>query len=120
MDMGYPTKKQSEEVRALAQKLQPDMMINGRIWNDCGDFCTMGDNKFSDKSLNVPWQTPASIYHETWGYRSWQRRGDKNKKAQELIESLIRVRAMGGNYLLNIGPKGDGSVVAFEAEVLKK
>lgn len=120
MDMGYPTKKQSEEVRALAQKLQPNMMINGRIWNDCGDFCTMGDNKFPDKSLNVPWQTPASIYHETWGYRSWQRRGNKNKKAQELIESLIRVRAMGGNYLLNIGPKGDGSVVAFEAEVLKK
>lgn len=120
MDMGKPTKKQSEEIKKLAQNLQPKMMINGRIWNDCGDFCTMGDNKLPSKPLNVPWQTPASIYHETWGYRSWQKRTNQNEKAEELINSIIQVTAMGGSYLLNVGPKGDGSIVKFEEEILKK
>lgn len=31
---------------------------------------------------------------------------------------MINVVSHGGNFLLNIGPKGDGSVVPFEKEVL--
>src|SRR4030095_6787437 len=34
--------------------------------------------------------------------------------------SLIRVTSRGGNFLLNIGPEGDGSVVPYEQEVLLK
>ena len=37
----------------------------------------------------------------------------------EKLLTLIKVVSRGGNYLLNIGPKGDGTVVPFEAEVLK-
>ena len=62
---------------------------------------------------------PASIYHETWGYRSWQKREDAAGKVRELVHGLSEARARGGNYLLNIGPKGDGSIVPFEAEVLR-
>jgi alpha-L-fucosidase len=49
-------------------------MLNGRVWNDCGDFLTMGDNEYPTVKLGMPWQTPATIYHETWGYRSWQKK----------------------------------------------
>ncbi len=42
-----------------------------------------------------------------------------NEKIQEHILRLVRVTSRGGNYLLNIGPKGDGSVVDYEAEVLR-
>ena len=31
---------------------------------------------------------------------------------------MIKVISRGGNYLLNIGPRGDGSVVEFERDVL--
>ena len=58
------------------------------------------------------------MFNETWGYRSWQERGDVREKAKEKLKDLISVAAHGGNYLLNIGPKGDGSVVPFEKEVL--
>ncbi|MBI9094068.1 MAG: alpha-L-fucosidase [Sphaerochaeta sp.] len=119
MDMGAPTKGQSEEVYALVQKLQSQCMVNGRIWNDCGDFLTMEDNKLPTVTLDVPWQTPASIYHETWGYREWQQRGDKQEKIQELSDTARKVVAEGGNYLLNIGLMGDGSVQPFEQEVLQ-
>ncbi len=119
MDMGAPTKEQSEEVYALVQKLQSQCMVNGRIWNDCGDFLTMGDNELPTVDLDVPWQTPASIYHETWGYRQWQERGDKQEKIEELSHTATQVVAEGGNYLLNIGLMGDGSVEPFEQEVLQ-
>ena len=36
------------------------------------------------------------------------------------LRSLINVVSHGGNFLLNIGPRGDGSVVEFESDVLKE
>lgn len=117
-DMGSLTPEQSRELRELVHTLQPGCMVSGRIGNDMGDFTVMGDNQYPDFILDTPWQTPASIFDETWGYRSWQQRGSVEKKVDEKLESLIRVIAGGGNYLLNIGPRGDGSVVEFERDVL--
>lgn len=119
LDMGHPTVEQSEQIRDLAHSLQPNIMVNGRIWNDCGDFLTMGDNEYPEVKLDMPWQTPATIYHETWGYRAWQVRDDLQGKIDTISSSLYSVINGGGNYLLNIGPMGDGSVVPFEADVLR-
>lgn len=97
MDMGgAPSKEQSREVYALVQRLQPDCMVNGRIWNDYQDFLTMGDNELPQVALDCPWQTPASIYKETWGFRSWQVRGDKDEKIKELSETARQVVQEGG------------------------
>lgn len=41
-------------------------------------------------------------------------------KVREKTRSLINVVSRGGNYLLNIGPKGNGAVVDFEKEVLEQ
>ncbi|WP_293891963.1 MULTISPECIES: alpha-L-fucosidase [unclassified Sphaerochaeta] len=119
MDMGAPTEAQSQEVYDLVQTLQPHCMVNGRIWNDRQDFLTMGDNQLPTVPLNCPWQTPASIYKETWGYRSWQVRGDKDEKIQELSDTARKVVQEGGNYLLNIGLMGNGAIQSFEQEVLE-
>ncbi|PUZ26295.1 alpha-L-fucosidase [Chitinophaga parva] len=117
-DMGSNTPAQSRELADLVHRLQPECMVSGRLGNDAGDFCVMGDNDYPDYKIAAPWQTPASIYGETWGYRSWQEHGDAGEKAHEKLESLIKTVSRGGNYLLNIGPRGDGSVVEFEKEVL--
>lgn len=117
-DMGAQTPQQSRELYALVKRLQPACMVSGRLGNDCGDFSVMADNECPDYKIDVPWQTAASFFNETWSYRSWQQRGDWKTKANEKIETLIKVVSRGGNYLLNIGPKGDGSVVDFERDVL--
>jgi len=117
-DMGAPTHAQSKEMRELVKELQPNCMISGRIWNDQGDFVVMGDNRQPDFKIEVPWQTPASMFHETWGYRSWQERLSVEEKINEKIHDLINVVSLGGNYLLNIGPKGDGTIISFEKRVL--
>lgn len=118
-DMGAPTFNQSKEIAALVKRLQPNCMISGRLWNDQGDFVVMGDNLKPDFKMGVPWQTPASMFPETWSYRSWQERPDVEAKIDEKIHDLITVVSLGGNYLLNIGPTGDGTIVPFEKQVLE-
>lgn len=118
-DMSSPTPAQSQRFADIVHTLQPDALVNGRIWNNRGDFIVLGDNQVPDFPIRDPWETPASIYHATWGYRAWQERTDLAGKVKELTRNLVRVAARGGVYLLNIGPRGDGSVVDFEADVLR-
>ena len=119
-DMGSHTPEQSREMYNLVHKLQPDCMVSGRLGNDAYDFSVMADNKYPESALQVAWQTAASMFDETWSYRSWQERGSAVDKAEEKLRSLLGVVSHGGNFLLNIGPKGDGSVVPFEREVLQR
>jgi len=118
-DMSSPMPEQSRKFAAIVRELQPRAAINGRIWNNVGDFVTLGDNEAPPPGLQPPFEVPASIYHDTWGYRSWQKREDAEGKTRELVHGLVEARAHGGSYLLNIGPMGDGSVVPFEAQVLR-
>ena len=119
-DMGSNQPEQSKELYELVHKLQPDCMVSGRLGNGWYDFAVMADNKYPEGALQAPWQSAASMFDETWSYRSWQKRGDKHEKAMEKLRSLINVVSHGGNFLLNIGPRGDGSVVKFESDVLKE
>ena len=117
-DMGSLSRQQSKELYDLVSRLQPQCMVSGRLGNDRGDFAVMADNAYPDYKIGVPWQTPASFFDETWSYRSWQERGSLDKKIDEKLRSLVKVVSRGGNFLLNIGPRGDGSVVEFERDAL--
>ncbi len=119
-DMGSNRPEQSKELYELVHKLQPNCMVSGRLGNGWYDFAVMADNTYPEGALQAPWQSAASMFDETWSYRSWQERGDKHVKAMEKLRSLINVVSHGGNFLLNIGPRGDGSIVEFESEVLKE
>lgn len=119
-DMGSLEPWQSRELYDLVKELQPDCMVSGRLGNDVYDFAVMADNKMPESALHAPWQSAASMFPETWSYRSWQERGEVDDKYAEKLRSLIEVVAHGGNYLLNIGPASDGSVVPFEADVLRR
>ncbi|MBM6759143.1 alpha-L-fucosidase [Bacteroides mediterraneensis] len=119
-DMGSNTPAQSKELYEMVHQYQPDCMVSGRLGNDQYNFCVMADNDYPEKTLHAPWQSAASMFNETWGYRSWQERGKVEDKVREKILSLINVVSRGGNYLLNIGPKGNGEVVDFEKEVLEQ
>ena len=118
-DMGQPTPEQSRRFAATVHAAQPECMVSGRVFNSQGDFTVMGDNELPTSVIDEPWQTPGSIYDETWGYRSWQDRKDLAGKTNEHLLKLVKVVSRGGNYILNIGPRGDGTVVEFEADVLR-
>ena len=45
--------------------------------------------------------------NNSWGYNA----ADTNyKSADSLIQEMVKTVSRDGNYLLNIGPKGDGTV----------
>ncbi len=117
-DMGSLTLEQSKGLYELVTRLQPSCMVSGRLGNNVADFAVMADNAYPDYAIGVPWQTAASMFDETWGFRSWQERGSVAEKAREKLRSLLSVISRGGNYLLNIGPDGNGAVVPFERDVL--
>ncbi len=120
-DMGSLTEHQSAELYALVHSLQPQCMVSGRLGNDYADFAVMPDNALPDYAMDMPWQTAASIFPETWGYRSWQDHSTSAEtKAAEKLRDLIHVVTGGGKYLLNIGPMGSGAVVPYEREVLER
>lgn len=118
-DMGHPTKLQSRHFADTVHAEQPECLISGRVWNNEGDFSEMGDDAIPEYILDEPWEAPASIFADTWGYRSWERRTNLEAKTREHILRLVKVASRGGNYILNIGPRGDGSVVEYEADVLR-
>jgi alpha-L-fucosidase len=118
-DMGMPTPEQSRCFADLVHRLQPDCRVSGRIWNGFDDFMECGDNETPNFWFDGPWESSVSMFHETWGYRSWQDRGSVAAKVREKIRDVAFVTARGGNYLLNIGPCGDGSIHEFDAAVLR-
>lgn len=117
-DMSTPTPTQSLKFKEIVRKHQPSAMINGRIGNGLGDFITFWDNEIPKTAPSKPWQTPQSIYPDTWGYRSWREHDNLEKRTKILISNFESVTSRGGNYLLNIGPRGDGSVDPYEREIL--
>lgn len=103
------TDKRRDELIALVRANSPKCLINGRIsYLNPGeniDFLEMHDNQYPDKILEKPWQTPATMVH-SWG---WHAKDYNWKSSSQMLGYLANNASKGGNYLLNIGPKPDGS-----------
>lgn len=112
----YMTEEQSKKLKAHINSLQPDCLISGRIGNNLGDYMTTGDNFIPAVAYHRPFEVPATI-NSTWGYNKY----DTNwKSTAKILRSLVKVVSRGGNYLLNIGPRGDGSVPEESIAILEE
>lgn len=98
----------------LLHSLRRDVIFNDRLGDYPADFESMGDNGIPGTFPDGPWESPCTI-NDTWGYKAQ----DNNfKSAETLVRNLVDIVSKGGNYLLNIGPTGDGEVPAPEVERL--
>ena len=101
-------------------KVNPDIIQNNRLyclknhaaqgkswvtppWK--GDFSTP-EQYIPATGIDGDWETCQTL-NGTWGYSAFNQRW---KTEKQLIRELIDVVSRGGNYLLNIGPKPDGSI----------
>jgi len=102
---------ESVEMNQMVRKLQPDIIINNRS-KIAEDFDT--PEQRIEASQNRPWESCMTL-NDSWGYQS----ADNNwKSPTTIIRNLITCARDGGNYLLNIGPRGDGSIPEDSTRVL--
>jgi alpha-L-fucosidase len=89
-------------------KQQPNIITNDRLKRP--NF--PGDTKTPEQKIpnlseldGIDWETCMTM-NGSWGFKSWD---DKWKSTETLIRNLADIASKGGNYLLNIGPKDDGT-----------
>jgi alpha-L-fucosidase len=114
----------ADELVAMVREANPAVITNNRLYRiphiekddavgrllsfnpEHGDFTTPEQTVPSRGVPGVDWEQCMTM-NTTWGYsehdQAW-------KSAETLIRHLVDIASKGGNYLLNIGPTGDGSV----------
>lgn len=120
-------REQSTELYEMIRKYQPNCLVNSRIGNGMGDYCScedngIGFNKQTDKSYHAEvgrrgglFECPATL-NDTWGYKYY----DDNWKSPERVREIRdRLNSQGINYLLNIGPDHLGRFPAPAMDVLR-
>jgi alpha-L-fucosidase len=110
-----PEEIRADEVYDMIRKLQPNALINDRLYNrknGKGDFGTpeqfvpaTGVKDANGKP--ALWESCVTINTSSWGYNKYETRFKTNR---DLIRMLIEVVSKGGNLLLNIGPRPDGTI----------
>lgn len=70
-----------------------------------GDYST-AEHHIPANGIDGDWEACQTL-NGTWGYSADNQHW---KSANELIHELVDVVSRGGNFLLNIGPKSDGSI----------
>ncbi len=92
-------------INDMIRELQPSALINDRGPGP-GDYSTPERHVPPGREFSRPTEACQSMGRESWGYRS-----DEDYYSHLfLMQSIDRILAMGGNYLLNVGPKADGTL----------
>jgi len=122
----------SDELMAMARRLQPRIISNNRLYHipnierkdsvgrlkswkpEHGDFTTPEQTIPSTGIPGVDWEVCMTM-NTTWGYSEHDHAWKSN---ETLIRNLVDIVSKGGNYLLNIGPKGNGSIPKESIEAM--
>jgi alpha-L-fucosidase len=90
---------------------KPGLVVNERVERErgLGDFLCP-EQAVPAAPLERPWDTCATM-NGSWGYSDWAENNYRSVK--DLLQEMVMVVSRDGNYLLNIGPKCDGSTLAI-------
>ena len=112
------TDEAAQKISSLLQ-MQPQIITNDRLKrpNFKGDTKTPEQKIPTQSELDgQDWETCMTM-NGTWGYRASD---NKWKSTETLIHNLCDIASKGGNYLLNIGPKPDGTFPQESIDRLKE
>ena len=108
-------KRYCEELVRLVRGLQPECLINSRVGYGLGDFREMGDNGIPLVGYPGDFQTPMTL-NDSWGFS----KADTNWKSAATVQNmLMEINQKGGNFLLNVGPDGNGDIPSASLDILQ-
>lgn len=129
-----PSQWRAEEITRAARDLQPDILINDRFGSkkvlrelkakgaDVGreevheklsDF-TNSERKFMASSQ--PWEVDQLSTLTAWGWHE----GAPWKSFEMVLGEMLTACSMGGNFVLNVGPKPDGDLPGEFMEIARR
>jgi len=103
---------ESEKMNQMVYTLQPGIIVNNRNGLPA-DFSTPEQEIVAEKGGRA-WESCMTM-NESWGYH---RADDNWKSSKTIVRNLVTCANGTGNYLLNIGPKPDGSIPQQSVDVL--
>ena len=112
-DVNWPLKPEgweSAKMNAMVRELQPEIILNNR--SGLPEDFTTPEQRI--QAYDTAWESCMTM-NGSWGY---QRADDDWKSPKTIVRNLITCARDGGNYLLNIGPKGDGSIPEESVRIL--
>ncbi|MGJ8643203.1 MAG: alpha-L-fucosidase [Luteolibacter sp.] len=97
--------EESKEMLEMIRSIQPDCIVNQRVGNGLGDYGTP-EQTIPPEASSTPWETCMTLN----GHWAYNKADNKWKSAGSLIRNLVDISSKGGNYLLNVGPTGEGII----------
>ena len=104
---------ESEKMNRMVFDLQPQIIVNNRNKLQ-GDFSTP-EQRIQAETGGRAWESCMTM-NDSWGYQTTD---DDWKTPKTIVRNLITCARDGGNYLLNIGPKGDGSIPEQSVQIMQ-
>jgi alpha-L-fucosidase len=102
------------KIQQLITTTNPNAIINGRL-KSFGDYDTPEQNMPIVRPKSKVWELCLTS-NDNWGYRPT----DKNMKTcNEVLQIFTECIGSGGNLLLDIGPKEDGTIPEEQVNLLK-
>lgn len=103
------------EIRELLNQKNSNIIINSRL-QGYGDYATPEQGLPIHKPKDKLWELCMTM-NDSWGYQP----NDKNYKTPyEVIRIFADVISMGGNLLLDIGPRADGTISEEQINILEE
>lgn len=105
----------AKEIREMLLKKNKHVIINSRL-QGYGDYATPEQGLPIHKPKDKYWELCMTM-NDSWGYQG----NDKNYKTPyQVIRIFSDVISLGGNLLLDIGPKADGTIPVEQIYILKE
>ncbi len=106
----------AEELNQEVRRLQPQILINNRSGTQ--EDLDTPEQKIEASQSGRGWESCMTMgYFAGWGYT---RHNPQWKTTPQLLYALAQAAAGEGNFLLNIGPRPDGSVRTEESGPLRE
>lgn len=101
------------ELREEILARQPDVVLNARMRGH-GDYATP-EQGVPIEPPDGPWELCLTV-NDSWG---WQVQDHNHKSARQLVQIFAETIGGGGNLLLDVGPREDGTITSEQAGRLR-
>jgi alpha-L-fucosidase len=121
-DPAYKTNPQiGKDLEAYCRSLSPGLVLGDRVraYDSVADYDFGFERRLPAKQPATDWECCMTMTENAWGYHAtWS--GNGWKTPRYLCELLTRCSAMNGNFLVNIGPRSDGTIRPEETQRLER